>query len=124
MKVDIAAIAEESLASITDNPTPHALEEKQSYQDRENELKLAGIRENLEAKKKYAHRLFIMLCIWLALVLIILIFQGLGKVPGFENADFELSEAVLITLITTTTANVAAFFLVVTNHLFPSPEKK
>jgi hypothetical protein len=121
MKVD-PALADKSLAEVTDKPTPQALEETASYQDRENELKLAAIKENIEAKKKYAHRLFVMLCVWLGLVLIVVLFQGLARVPFFPNSDFDLSEAVLITLITTTTANVAAFFLVVTNHLFPTKQ--
>lgn len=122
MSFDIPSLVEKSLESITDAPTQKAIEENLSYQDRENELKLVAIRENIEAKRKYAHRLFLMLCVWLTLVLILLLFQGFGKIP-FTESDFELSEAVLITLITTTTANVAAFFLVVTNHLFPNPEK-
>ena len=76
-------------------------------------------KQNIREKKKYARHLFGMLCIWLTLMMGILILNGFGKIP-FTCLKFSLSDSVIITLITTTTANVAAFFLVVTKHLFPS----
>ncbi|MEM7550077.1 MAG: hypothetical protein AAF363_10390 [Bacteroidota bacterium] len=70
--------------------------------------------QNIKERKKYARFIFTLICIWLGLILLILFFQG------FSNIKFHLSDTVLITLITTTTANIAAYFLVVTKYLFPN----
>ena len=75
--------------------------------------KLEDIKQGIKLRRKFAEKIFIMLSVWLALIMVIIFFSG------FEFHSFKLSDGVLITLITTTTANVVAFFLVVTRHLFP-----
>ena len=84
-----------------------------------NELKGKELAQNLSERKKYAKQLFMMLSIWLAVMLVILTVNAVGQIPG-THLTFMMSDPVIITLITTTTANIAAFFLVVTKYLFPT----
>ena len=88
------------------------------YKKEKEQLEHDSYKEHLEdlkqerlLRRKYARSLFILLCIWLLIILLIVVFQGFNVIY--------LSDAVLITLITTTTANIAAYFLIVTKHLFP-----
>lgn len=80
-------------------------------ENRELELRNVDREQNIKLRKKYAYRIFVMVCIWLFIILTITCFQAIGC--------FHLSDAVLITLISTTTANVAAYFLGVIRYLFP-----
>lgn len=59
--------------------------------------------------------IFWLIVIWLLIILVIVVLTGLEKLT--------LSDAVLIALITTTTANIAAFFLGVVKYLFPNHGK-
>lgn len=99
--------------------------EKRAFEDdklmlevKRYQFELDELHQNMAERKGYARKLFIMLCIWLAIILGITIFNGIVKGPSGYYV-FCLSDTILITLITTTTANVAAFFLVVTRYLFP-----
>lgn len=53
---------------------------------------------------------------WMIFILILII--------GVGNKDLELSDTVLVTLITTTTANVFGFMYVVVNYYFPKNTDK
>jgi hypothetical protein len=74
----------------------------------------------LEARKIYANRVFMMVCFWLSIIILIVVLQGFKCVFG---CYFKLSDAVLITLITTTTVNVLAFLTIVIRNLFPDPNR-
>lgn len=76
------------------------------------ELHNKTIRQNIKLRKKYAFRIFFLICCWIASILIILIMNG------FNWNNFHLSDAVLMTLITTTTATVFGLFVLVTRYLF------
>jgi len=82
------------------------------------QFELDELHQNMAERKGYARKLFVMLCAWLAIMLGITIFNGIVKLASGDYV-FRLSDTILVTLITTTTANVAAFFLVVTRYLFP-----
>ncbi len=82
------------------------------------QFELDELHQNMAERKGYARKLFVMLCVWLAIILGITIFNGIVKLASGDYV-FRLSDTILVTLITTTTANVAAFFLVVTRYLFP-----
>lgn len=89
-----------------------ARKESDALKNKAREEDIVNQKQNRELRKKYAGKLFWMICVWLTLIIGILVFQGVRII--------HLSNSVLITLITTTTANVAAFFLVVTKYLFPN----
>jgi hypothetical protein len=70
--------------------------------------------ENLSARKKYASRLFILLCTWITLTYITVL------ASGHQTCPVKLSDAVLIALITSGTVNIIGMFAVVLNYLFPN----
>ena len=80
----------------------------------EQALKLRELEQNIDARKCYAFRLFVLICVWLLSILGILI------ATGFDHCPFHLSDAVLLGLIGGTTATVLGLFLVVVKYLFPS----
>jgi len=93
-------------------PTHESNLESKNLEEGGNEEVIRNLSQNRKLRKIYAMRLFVLLCIWLGLILAIIILQGFQII--------KLADSVLITLITTTTANVAAYFLVVTKYLFPN----
>lgn len=77
---------------------------------RELQAHINNIEQNTSERKKFAELIYILTVIWLILVLSIVISTGHGIL--------RLSDKVLITLITTSTVNVLAFFTAVTLYLF------
>lgn len=57
---------------------------------------------------------------WMIAVVLLLVWQGFGSKIGF----FHLSDSVLITLLTTTTANVLGLFYLALKYLYANPEFK
>jgi|GEM_PF-991764 len=76
---------------------------------------LASLTQDRKERKTYANRIYWLIVAWLAMLFIVLGFQG------FKPFRFEIGDKVLITLITGTTLNVIGIFLVVANYLFPRP---
>lgn len=84
-------------------------------------LEIARLQEELEGRKQdrkqrggYANKIFILLCSYLGLGLIILILIGFGAMT--------LSDSVIIALLTTSTANVIGIFVFVAKYLFHTTE--
>lgn len=71
-----------------------------------------GKKQDISERKKFAKWIFWMLLGWLAIILGIIVSVGFSWI--------KLSDSVIIALITSTTLNVAGFFLAVTKYLFPS----
>ena len=83
-------------------------------------LKISNIGDlqNIHEREKYANRIFILICIFLGFSLLIVILSGITICPcGLKYLN--LSDAVLITILTTTTANVLGLMIIVINYLFP-----
>ena len=68
-------------------------------------------------RRRYALWLFGLSVIWLIVILAFLLFAAIKTMFGI---DFELSDTVLVALITTTTINVLGLFYIVARWLFPS----
>jgi hypothetical protein len=104
------------------------------YAEEKNKAELESFRQDTKERKKYAELIFWMVALWLAGIFIIILMVGFktihitttSLIPPFQlsqsdfKLDFSLSNEVTIALITTTTINVAAFFLAVTKYLFPN----
>lgn len=71
---------------------------------------LETLQDNNRQRKQYARNTFILTCTWISIVLVIIGFSGLELM--------KLSDTVLVTLISTTTANVFGFFFLVMKYLF------
>lgn len=82
-----------------------------------DDIKLANLREDLEGKRQdrrqrgnFAGRIFILMCVYLAVVLCIVVSKGFCWLL--------LDNTVINVLLTTTTANVIGIFIIVAKYLF------
>lgn len=67
-------------------------------------------------REKVGPQIVWLTAVWLAVVLIIIIMSGFGNVFSF----FQLSDAVLLGLLGSTTANVIGLFVILAKNLFPT----
>lgn len=79
---------------------------------------LENRRQDRAQRKVYADNLFTFLCFYMILVFFILYKSG-----SLYNS-FELSDSVIIALITTATANIIGIFAFVVRYLFKTPDDK
>ncbi len=79
---------------------------------------LENRRQDRAQRKVYADNLFTFLCFYMILVFFILYKSG-----SLYNS-FELSDSVIIALITTTTANIIGIFAFAVRYLFKTPDDK
>jgi len=87
---------------------------EKKFFNKSNKEKLKGDRQDREERKIYANLVFTLISIWLIVVLAVFVSCGQG--------NLKYSDSVLITLLTTTTANVIAIFHFVMKYLFhPKP---
>lgn len=68
----------------------------------------------MDERKRYARSFFKLTCLWVAVIVSLLLFQGFGGL-----IPFKLSDAVLLAAIGTTTVNIIGILYVVANYLFP-----
>lgn len=68
-------------------------------------------------RKQFAENIFIMVCVYVFAVIMIIL------LCGAEWVHFSLSENILITLLTTTTANILGILLIVVTYLFTRKKK-
>jgi hypothetical protein len=114
----------QQIEQIAPEQAPHAPDEKAKAEERDIESKrkrteLAGIRQDIAARRKYARRIFYLIVWWLVGDFVLLLLQGFLKPLKL----FQLSDAVLLAVIGGTTANVLGIFMVVVWYLFPKPDK-
>jgi magnesium-transporting ATPase (P-type) len=81
---------------------------------------LASLQQNNRDRFIFARYTFIITCAWIFIVIIIVFLNGYRRANG--NPVLQLSDSVLIALITTTTINVFGFFLLVIKFLFNTGE--
>jgi hypothetical protein len=116
------SVASESEAKDLLQPRPYELADTKGnikkanvseVSDLDEEFSRAQLKRLLDdnrARKSFSQWIFAITVLWMFIVLIVVIQCSRGV--------FMLSDSVLITLITTTTANVFGFFYVVVNYLF------
>lgn len=119
----------QSISEATNQPSQPASEEKEFVEEnferaiKTEDLKLRKevyelAKQNRTERKKYAWHIFIVTCIWATLIFMIVIANGLKSINGKQYFTFEISDKVMITLITSTTLNFFGFFLLVVKYLF------
>lgn len=111
---EIAEIPPDSLA--VDEET--SLKQGESLKDAKRKQELAEQHEIHLTRLGYVPKLLVLISAWLGIASVFLLLHG------FHIGGFELSEKVLIALITSTTANVLGLFYVVAKWLYPSPINK
>ena len=103
-------IRDRSIPSSSDD-LQSKLEEKSFYSEIAKTL-VAGEKQNIKERKKYAAYIFWLVAGWLASMVTIVIFQG------FKFRDFELPTSILMALVTTTTAGILGTLTIVARYLF------
>lgn len=81
---------------------------------------LASLQQNNRERLRYAKWTFVLTCFWIFLVMILVFMNGYHPAAG--NRPLQLSDTVIVTLISTTTINVFGFFLLVIKFLFNTGE--
>lgn len=101
----------EAAPATPDSITAESLERQQL------QAQIESLKQDIQERKKYAHRIFCLMCVWLGCCFLIL---GLN---GFSAATrFSLSQPVLLALIGGTTADVLGIFYIVIHYLFWKPD--
>ena len=115
MPISGPPVSLESIAGPQDRviPDANAVNEQERLENEKRETDLKETQQNIAERRKYAGRIFWLAAAWLAAVLVIV------TVHGIQAIGFELSEASLIALITTTTGSVLGSLLIVMRYLFP-----
>lgn len=78
-----------------------------------------------DQRREYARKIFVLVSVWLSAITYIVLAQGFGYGSTFwlawffGVAKFNLSDSVMIALLTTSTATVIGIFVVVVRNLFP-----
>ena len=116
-RVDLADISDTGVESMARTDARAKEEFRQLVKDGEAQQRLdqavaEGAWQDLEERKKYALRIFVLMCCWLGLLFALLF------VAGWAPLGFELSDSVLLALIGGTTANVLGIFVLVARYLF------
>ena len=87
---------------------------KEELENQKREIENSGLRQDIQERKKYAVHIFWMVALWLLAMVVIIFYKGFG---WFHN---NISDAILLALIGSTTLNVLTFFVIVTKYLFPN----
>jgi hypothetical protein len=91
-----------------------AKDEQRWYSREKRRVQLEGLMNDVAARKTWGERVFWLLVAWLAADFICVC------ADGFVWNGFHVSDTIVITLITTTTANVLGLGYVVAKYLFPT----
>lgn len=82
------------------------------YDDMIKLLDAKGKAQDIEMRKEYAGLIFRFVSYYMVFVFLLLFLSG-------SPSSFKMSDAVLLTLLGTTTATVISLFVIVANYLFP-----
>jgi hypothetical protein len=115
-KVKLGTINATAIEKVTDQPDPNTQLEKQSLEVSQLKAQLRGLSQDIDERKKYAHRIFCLICLWLLSIFTILLLDGFGH---FFGLSFSLPQGVLLAAIGSTTLNLLGIFYIVAHYLFP-----
>jgi len=115
-----AASAIDDIGPGTMGPVSAEVETRAEHEKAFFGTRIRGENQNIEERKKYAHRTFCLISGWLSCVFLLLLLQGFGGIPGVARFRFALDKTIIITVVGTTTASVLGIFIVVMHYLFPA----
>ncbi len=94
--------------------------EANSLEDEQKKIDLESQKRDLDARTRYVDRVYWLIVYWLVFVAVVIVQDA--RRPLVSLIRFDVSDPVLIALITTTTINVIGLFIVVLRYLFARPE--
>ena len=114
----ISSINDAAVLAALDAPDARTILEETDLDRQYLKELIRSVSQNIDERKKYAHRIFCLMCSWLAVCFLILIADGLEY-----WTHFSLSQPVLLAMIGGTTADVLGIFYIVTHYLFPHSDE-
>ncbi|WP_264535448.1 hypothetical protein [Flavobacterium sp. N1736] len=115
--LNLSRISIENTASITPDDIENARAQNQILEDRLGNAKVGRFLEDTKLRRHLTYIFSVIILLWLASVVSILYFNG-------YLLKLNLSENVLITLLTTSSVNVIGMMLIILKNLFPQPVNK
>jgi len=113
-KLDEAFVREKQRASEAPlRPDTKTKEEEHDLKNQKIKTSIRGLSQNIQERKKYAGRFFILSCCWMITI------TGVVMLDGWTVLGFRLSDKVVLALIGSTTINVLGILYVVAHYLFP-----
>lgn len=98
---------------LDERPRRQKIEGLEDYQNKLRERHIDAVDNWIVARKGLGWGIFVLVAVWIAFVITIVAL--LGGCPGFE-----LPEAVVVTLLATTTVNIVGLLYVVATHFMPA----
>jgi hypothetical protein len=99
--------------NVSEVPDSKSTAEKQDLDAEQKKAEIGGTIQDIRERKKYAHRSFCLVAVWLFVIGAVIILQG------FKVLGFSLEPEVLMALIGGTTTGIIGIFLIVSRYLFP-----
>jgi len=90
------------------------LNEDTSYDKAFYKYQADKLNEELDFRKKYSWIIFLLICLYLVFVGVMVVLNGIKCV------NFELSNSVLITLLSTTTINIISLLAIIIRYYSPN----
>lgn len=112
--LNLSRISIENNASITPQDISNARAQNQILEDRLGNAKIGRFLEDTKLRRYLTYIFSFIIFLWLAAVISILYFND-------NVLHLNLSENVLITLLTTSSVNVIGMMLIILKNLFPQP---
>jgi hypothetical protein len=104
--------------SVSSEPSGLFEEEKTDLERQKVQVELIGAQQDIDERRKYAHRIFCLIVGWLIAVALILLLQGFHDL--LCGVTFNLPVPVLLATIGGTTASILGIFIIVAKYLFPN----
>jgi hypothetical protein len=82
---------------------------------------IAGMKQDMDERKVYARRIFILICCWVGGMFVLLLAQGLGT---WYWLRFALPTSIMLAAVGSTTVNVLGLLYIVVHYLFPDTGRK
>ncbi|TDW46056.1 hypothetical protein EV144_107250 [Flavobacterium sp. 270] len=115
MTLDLNRISIDSYSSLTPQDLTNARTQNQILEDRLGSAKVGRFLEDTRLRRYLTYIFSFIIFLWLASVISILYFNH-------NLLNLNLSDSVLITLLTTTSINVIGMMLIILKNLFPQPK--
>jgi len=110
---DPESVPAPDLSKLSGEPDLESRGENETIEREPQRAKLADLRQDTELRRDFSHKIFKLIVVWLIFVGLVILLEG------FHVKGFNLGNAVMIALITTTTGSVIGIFLIVARYLFP-----
>lgn len=117
MALDLNRISIDSYSTLTPEDLTNARAQNQILEDRLGNAQVGRYLEDTKLRRHLTYIFSIIIFLWLVSVVSILYFNN-------KVLELNLSDSVLITLLTTSSVNVIGMMLIILKNLFPQPINK